>query len=82
MLVHHYVLVYDQRLGRLIPPIEDFTDSAIGMQRRFELERKYREDARIEVVMLSAESEEQIRSTHSRYFKTTAELLDDLRALK
>ena len=77
--MHHYVLVYDQRLGRLVADIEEFTDSEAGMERRFELERKHRGDPKIEVVMLSADSEAQIRRTHSRYFKTTAELIADLR---
>jgi hypothetical protein len=77
--VQHFVLVYDQRLGRLVADVEVFGDSDAGMQRRFELERKFRDDPKIEVVMLSASSEEQIRRTHSRYFKTTAELLADLR---
>jgi len=74
-----FVLVYDQRLGRLVAPIEEFTDTEAGMARRYELERKHRDDPRIEVVMLGADSEAQIRRTHSRYFKTTAELIADLR---
>jgi hypothetical protein len=78
--VKHFVLVYDQRLGRLVAPIEDFADSDTGMKRRFELEREHRSEPTIEVVMLSAESEVQIRRTHSRYFKTTAELIADLKA--
>ena len=78
--MHHFVLVYDRRAGRLSAPIEDFEDSALGMKRRFELERLHRDDSSIEVVMLSASSEEQIRSTHSRYFKTLSELVADLKA--
>jgi hypothetical protein len=64
--VRHFVLVYDQREGRLMAPLEAFDDSVLGMKRRF--------------VMLSASSEEQIRSTHSRYFKTLGELVADLKA--
>ena len=80
--MRQFVLVYDQRLGKLVAPIEEFEDTELGMARRFELERKFRDDPKIEVVMLGADSEEQIRSTHSRYFKTTAELLADLADLR
>lgn len=79
MSVHHFVLVYDQRLGRLIAPLEEFSDSAVGMQRRFDLERKHRHETTIEVVMLSAESEAQIRRTHARYFESLEELIAGLK---
>lgn len=79
VVVRQFVLVYDQRLGRLVAPIEEFADSQAGMARRYELERKHRDEPNIEVVMLGAESEDQIRRTHSRYFKSVGELLADLR---
>ena len=77
VVVRQFVLVYDQREGHLLS-IEDFADSEAGMNRRYELERKYRDESTIEVVMLGAESEEQIRRTHSRYFQTPGEILAGL----
>ena len=78
--MRHFVLVYDQRLGHLVAPIEVFDDSAAGVARRFELERLHRHDNAIEVVLLGAETEDQLRRTHSRYFKTADEIIASLRA--
>ena len=47
-------------------------DRAKALERRFELERTYPD---YEVVVLGAESEDAIRRTHGRYFKSFDELL-------
>jgi len=50
----------------------------MAMRRRFELER-LPEYADMEVVVLSAKSEDTLRETHGRYFLTDAELVQRLR---
>lgn len=80
--MNHFLLVYDQKQGKLLLPIVKFTDAEGGaaIRRRFELEREYGGQPGIEIVVLSAESEEAIRKTHGRYFKTVRELLADMQA--
>lgn len=71
----YFLLVYDQRSG-LIQPIREFPGSAVeqALERRFELERDYRDQPDIEVVVLSARSTEDLGRTHARYFKSVREL--------
>lgn len=80
--MNHFVLVYDQQLGKLILPIAKFgaSDGEAAMRRRFELEREYVGQKDIEIVVLGAESEAAIRKTHGRYFKTVGELLEDMQS--
>lgn len=75
----YFLLVYDRSRGQLIRPIEVFSqpERSSSMQRCFALEREYLGQKDIEIVVLGAESEEAIRKTHGRYFKTV-ELLGDL----
>jgi hypothetical protein len=71
-----YVLTYDQERGRILD-IENYgpdgADAALA--RRFELDRQYAERPTVEVVLLSAESQEALKLTHGRYFKTVSELV-------
>ena len=46
-----------------------------ALARRLDLEREDRPEPRIEVVLLSARSEEVLRRTHARKFKTVREML-------
>jgi hypothetical protein len=71
----YFVLVYDQLSGNL-ELLEPFPEAApeAALERRFELERQNRERPELEVVLLSADSEEALRQTHSRYFETVEQL--------
>ena len=71
-----YVLVYDQARGQLLE-IQDFgSDGAnAALARRFELDREYAASPSVEVVLLSAESQDALRRTHGRYFKSVRQLL-------
>jgi hypothetical protein len=75
--VVHLVLVYQREAAKLLLK-ESFADGDTAMRRRFELERQP-EYADMEVVVLSADSEDTLRETHGRYFLTTAELVERLR---
>jgi len=50
--------------------------SQYGSERRFALEREHRLEPHIEVVLLGARSEDVLKRTHARYFKTVRELVD------
>lgn len=72
----YYVLIYDQEKGKILD-IEaygrDGGDAALA--RRFELDRAWAASPKVEVVLLSAESEEALQRTHGRYFKSVGQLV-------
>lgn len=55
--------------------LEAIDDHDLALERLLEAEKKVREQPELEVVLLTAASEADIRRTHSRYFKTADELL-------
>lgn len=73
--MNYYVLIYNQAEGRVLD-VENYADvAAAALARRFELDRQYASDDDVEIVLLSAASEEALVRTHSRYFKSVHELL-------
>jgi hypothetical protein len=72
--VRHFVVVYDRRSGLKDIRRYEAEQHAEAVNMRYRLEDRYRDDTKIEVVLLSAASEEVIRHTHGRYSKTLAEL--------
>jgi hypothetical protein len=72
--MRHFVVVYDRRFG--LRDIQRFTDEEHdqAVKTWFALEDEHRDESDLEVVLLSAASEDVIRHTHGRYFKTLAEL--------
>jgi hypothetical protein len=76
MSVALFLLVYDQRRGALLAGVRPFSeaDADAAVAERFRLEREHRADVNVEVVLLGASSEEQLRKTHRRYFMTPAEM--------
>lgn len=75
-----FLLEYNRRDGAL--KLEAFTDPAQAMAARMRREAEVGPD--IEVVVLSSDSVESLRRTHSRYFQSVSEILqssgDALRA--
>lgn len=70
----HFVLVYDRSIGEIVSDRRfDDSDMKSAVESRLRSELDNREEPFIEVVLLSAESEEDLRRTHARYFP------DDLR---
>jgi hypothetical protein len=57
--------------------VVEITDHDEGMTRLFEAERRLRYEPNLEIVMLAAEDEDDLRQTHSRYFESVEELLAD-----
>lgn len=71
-----FLVVYNQLTGEV--EVSEFGDDAreAAMERRFALEREHRLEPHIEVVLLGARSEDVLKRTHARYFKTVRELVD------
>lgn len=74
-----FLIVYDQREGRVLE-MSEFPDSerVTALERRFELERRHQSEEHIEIVVLGAETSEDLAATHGRYFKTVAQLAEDV----
>jgi hypothetical protein len=68
--------VYNQLTGDV--QVREFSDDAreAALERRFELEREHRLEPHIEVVLLGARSEDVLKRTHARYFKTVRQLVE------
>ena len=71
-----FLIVYNQLTGKV--ELSEYADDAReeAMERRFALEREHRLEPHIEVVLLGARSEDVLKRTHARYFKTVRELLE------
>ena len=61
----YWLIVYDRQAGRLYVQPQEFADSSYALRVRCEVERRL---PGLEVVVLGAESLDQLRVTHSRYF--------------
>lgn len=71
-----FLIIYNQQTGAVA--LTSYTDDqrAVARERRFELEQVHRLEPHIEVVLLSAPSEDVVRRTHARYFKSVRELVE------
>ncbi len=73
--MRYFLLVYDKRRELLMQnsdyPIERRGDA---LRDRRELQRRFFDVPEVEVVLLGAERYEDLKKTHSRYFKTREEL--------
>jgi hypothetical protein len=70
------LIVYKRETGDVT--IDRYDDDArqLAQEHRFGLEIEHRLEPHIEVVLLRAPSEDVIRRTHARYFKTGRELVE------
>jgi hypothetical protein len=69
----HFLVIFDRAEGRVLRE-EPFSDRSAALKARFEAERLHRESSDIEVVVLSANSADDLRRTHARYFQSAGEL--------
>ncbi len=70
-----FLIIYRRSVG-VLELFEDLgTDRAISSRRRLEAELAKAGDPDIEVVVLNAHSEENVRRTHARYFFPAEQLL-------
>jgi hypothetical protein len=71
----HYLLIYDRQQGRIIRQAE-FSHADEALTARFDAEREFSGKTEIEVVVLGADSWQDLTRTHSRYFKGVHELAE------
>jgi hypothetical protein len=64
---YHYLIVYDRPQGELVQ-FERFTDGQEALSHRFALERAFRDNPDLEIVVLGADSAGTLTRTHGRYF--------------
>jgi hypothetical protein len=76
-MAKHFLLVYERPKTRLVSMVE-FADRGEALGARFAAERAYEGSSDIEVVVLSAKSEEVLRHTHARYFQSEGQLRQNL----
>ena len=65
-----FVIVFDRSSGEMLETIEFPDDERdLALKKRFSLERDYAARPEVEVVSLGASSIEDLKRTHTRYFK-------------
>jgi hypothetical protein len=72
--VSHFLLVYDQKASRLLE-LREFASTRDAHRERRARELANLRDRNVEVVVLTADSEEALRRTHGRYFSSAGELI-------
>lgn len=73
--MQHHLLIYNRRAGEIVRR-QQFQMPGTALTARFEAEREFRHEPDIEIVVLSADSWEALRQTHSRYFERLQELAE------
>jgi hypothetical protein len=71
----YFLLVYDRRRSKILSHVEfsiEQRDRALA--ERAELVRRHRENPDLEIVLLGANSFDDLKKTHARYFKTIDQL--------
>jgi spore cortex formation protein SpoVR/YcgB (stage V sporulation) len=66
--VKYFLLSFDRQRGTVVGSIEEFGDADTAVRARFRRETELSTNPNIEVVVLGAEDERSLESTHSRYF--------------
>lgn len=72
-MTRHFVVAYKRSAGKLLE-LGEFDTAKEAHARRMELDLQYRTDHDVEVAVLGSDSLDQLKRTHSRYFKTFAEI--------
>ena len=71
----HYLLIYDRHQGKVIRQVP-FSRADTALAARFDAEREFSGQPEIEIVVLGADSRQELIRTHSRYFKGLHELAE------
>ncbi len=75
----NFLITFDHDARKLID-LQEFRNTAQALQAYSEREEQYRNNFRVEVVLLGADSIEAIKVTHSNYFEDTADVFAGLAA--
>jgi hypothetical protein len=73
-----FLVVYRRSTGHLMEFRDLGQDRQSALKFRFAAETERRFDRDVEVVVLSADSADEVRRTHGRYFKTVPALAQEL----
>jgi hypothetical protein len=73
--VKHFLVVYDRRQGHIVRH-RGYRAPSSALAARFDAEREFKGQSDIEVVVLGAESWDDLPRTHARYFKGVQELAE------
>ena len=70
-------MVYNRRTGK--STVREFPEGAgrEAIRERFATERRHRNNPDIEVVVLGSSSRDELMKTHSRYFRSAEEILEN-----
>jgi hypothetical protein len=71
--VNHYLVVFDRSQGK-VRRHKQYADRNAAIEARFKAEREHAGNPDIEVVVLGARSWDDVKRTHSRYFKRLDQL--------
>ncbi len=74
-----FLITFDHDARKLIG-LEEFRNAAQALKAYSEREEQYRNNSRVEVVLLGADSIDAIKVTHSNYFEDTADVFAGLAA--
>lgn len=75
--IQHFLLAFDHKKDRLVEQVEFGSDASAATAAYSELERKYKDDVSVDVVLVGSDSLETVRVTHSTYFEgMSASLID------
>lgn len=78
MAIVHFLLVYDHKQQRLVSR-RQFTNGTTAASAYAAFEAEHRDDANLEIVLVSADSLQTIRKTHGHYFRSNEEPFPSLR---
>ncbi|RQX07558.1 hypothetical protein DLJ58_21245 [Micromonospora arida] len=70
----NFLMVYDRAKGDVLR-LDRFPNQEAAMRQRFALERSNKDNPDIEIVVFVADSEDELRRTHARYFKSFSDLV-------
>lgn len=71
----YFLIIFDRR-GALDPEVIRIEDERAATEKLFSIEDRLGLDGTRGVVMLGADSEDELRRTHGHYFKTGKQLLE------
>jgi len=66
--IQHFLLVFDHERGELVRTEEFGEDSESAVAAYARTEEEYRDQPRIEIVLIGSDSLETVRLTHGNYF--------------
>lgn len=72
-MTRHFLVVFDRAEGRLLR-LDEYMDREAALKERFASERLHRQAPTVEVVVLTAASEDALRRSHSRYFQDVQQI--------